>query len=96
LYKFGFLKKFEKKVGHLRRYSEKDLKQKLEQVGFNVISIKKTEGIFRNMLFVYDVFGILIKMANKFPTFGNVLSFVDKISLKLFGSSQVILLAEKP
>lgn len=91
LYKLGFLKTFDREVGHLRRYDEVALKKLLEENGFQVIKLVKTEGLLRNLLFTVKPFGLLLKVIK-----GPLVPFfhaIDNIAVKLFGESDLIVLA---
>ena len=94
LYKFGFLKKFDKRVGHLRRYSFETLVNKLQNNGFTVLKVKKIEGIIRNSMFSFKFFNIIIKFANKFIFISDVISFIDNLSIPIFGESGLIIVAQ--
>ncbi len=94
LYKFGFLEKFDKKVGHLRRYTTTSLSNLFKKNGFSIIEIKKTEGILRNSLFVFQSFDLFIKILNKFDFLSEFVSFLDKFFIKIFGESNIILVAK--
>ncbi len=95
LYKTNFVKKFDKKVGHLKRYDEKELKSLLKKIGFKILEIHHTEGPFRNFLFISPLGKIPLKFANRFEIISDLFTFIDNISLKLFGSSQIIIVAQK-
>src|SRR3989344_1735905 len=45
LYKIGFATKFDKKVGHLRRYSRAEIAKLIKSTGFSIIELRLTEGI---------------------------------------------------
>ncbi len=93
LYRMGLLKKFDKKVGHLRRYSIDELCNKIERNGFNIIEVKKVEGILRNFLFTNSVAGKGIKFI-KF-IFSDSLTLIDNLLVYLFGESNFIIVARK-
>jgi len=95
LYKWGLLKDFDKEVGHLRRYNEKDLKQMLKDSSFRVIQITKREGIIRNSLFVYKIFNVIVRLANKFPVISDLITFIDDLSIPIFGESNIYIEAKK-
>jgi len=95
LIKFRTIKKFDKKSGHLRRYSLNGLKYLMEKNGLKVIFSKKTEGILRNSLFVFKFGQIIIRVANRFSLISDIITFFDNISLNLFGESQIIVVAKK-
>jgi len=96
LYKLGLVKKFDKKVGHLRRYQLSELIKLCEDVGFKILETRKTEGFFRNLLFVFKSGDALLRLANRFSVFSFMITFIDNIFLKLLGESQIFLIAKKP
>lgn len=93
LSKIGLTRKFDRNVGHLRRYSESEIKMKIENVGFTIIKIVKTEGIIRNSLYVFPRLGFIIKFIRSYMT--DIVTFFDDLSGKLFGYSDIIILARK-
>lgn len=93
LYRLGLAKKFDKRVGHLRRYSPKELKNLIERSGFSILGVIKTEGILRNFLFVNSVAGKIIKFLR--GSAADLFTFLDNITLKLFGESQIFVIAQK-
>jgi SAM-dependent methyltransferase len=95
LEKFGSIKAFDNRSGHLRRYSVDSTEKLLKEVGFTPIYSQRTEGIIRNALFVYPWGDIFIRLANRFPLISGILTFIDKISLSLFGESQIIVVSKK-
>ena len=94
LYKIGVLNKFDLKVGHVRRYTEASFKKLFERAGFKVLEVNKTEGVFRNFLFVSSVGGILLRVLNKWPV-SEVVTFLDNMTVPFFGESNIYLVAEK-
>jgi len=93
LFKWGFAKEFDQKVGHLQRYSLKELSEKLGKSGFKILEIKKTEGLLRNCLYLFKVPGKLIRFI-KGPLV-QIVMFIDRIFLYLFGESQIFIVAKK-
>jgi 2-polyprenyl-3-methyl-5-hydroxy-6-metoxy-1,4-benzoquinol methylase len=93
LNKLGLTKEFDKRVGHLRRYSQLDLERLLKVNNFKVEEIKKTEGIIRNFLFVNPLAGKLIRVVNRFGS--DFVTYLDNISIKLFGESNYIIIAKR-
>ena len=87
------LKKFDNKVGHLRRYSVNSFKSLFEQNGFKVVETVKNEGIFRNLLFTNETLGELIRLF-KGPI-SDFVTFLDMLTLYMFGESNIILTARK-
>lgn len=95
LYRLGLTNKFDKEVGHLRRYNLSELEKKCNKAGFKVISVDKKEGILRNFLFINPVAGNLIRVINKFKL-SSIVTILDNIFLKLFGESDLFIVAQKP
>jgi cyclopropane fatty-acyl-phospholipid synthase-like methyltransferase len=94
LHRLGLAKKFDKNVGHLRRYEMEDLINKCENVGFKIIETKRTEGIIRNFLYLNPVAGKIIRFIRYFLV--DLVLAIDWISMKFFGESDLILIAQKP
>lgn len=93
LYKLGLLNKFDKNVGHHRRYSMQSLKSLLRKSGFEVVEEFKTEGILRSLFFTNKIFGSLLKFT-KFRVFNNLLSYCDNLTLHVFSESQIIVICK--
>jgi SAM-dependent methyltransferase len=94
LYRLGFLSKFEKEVGHLRRYSEESFRNLFENVGFRILETKKTEGILRNFLFTNPIGGYSLKILKRWP-FSVTISVLDDLLIPIFGESNIYLVAQK-
>lgn len=94
LYRMGALKTFDRKVGHLRRYSENDFVDLFKKEGFVILETNKTEGILRNFLFTNPFGGFLLRILNKKP-FSRVVTFIDNLSVPLFGESDIYIVAQK-
>ena len=94
LYKMGLLKNFDREVGHLRRYKEESFKNLFEAAEFKVLETKKTEGILRNFLFTNSFGGFLLRVLNKRP-FSEIVTFLDNLTISLFGESNIYLVAQK-
>ena len=92
--KLGSIKAFDKRSGHLRRYTDKTLNKLMKYHGFKVIYSKKSEGIVRNSLYVYRLNNV-IRLANKFPLISDIITFFDNITLPIFGESQLIIMSKK-
>jgi len=96
LYRLGFEKTHDKRVGHLRRYTVDGLKRMIRSSGFSILEVRRTEGLLRDSLFVFPKFGdLIVKVANKFGILSDLLSFLDDIFLRLFGESQIYIIAKK-
>ncbi len=93
LARFRFVKEFDIKVGHLRRYTEEELVRKSRDAGFSVVEIKKTEGLLRNYLFINENAGKLIRYLKFFLS--DIISLLDKVLIPIFGASNVFLVLRK-
>lgn len=94
LYKLGLADRFDKKVGHLRRYNQEKLIATVNKIGLRVIKTKKVEGILRNSFFVFPTFGTIVKFLK-----GPLSDFTEKVDsalVGLFGESNIYILAQKP
>lgn len=80
---------FDRKVGHLRRYSKAELIILLETNGFEVIEVRLTEGVLRNFLFVTSIGNKLLFFAN-IPIFKQLITLIDNICVRIFGEGQII------
>lgn len=94
LYKLGLLNGFDKKVGHLRRYQMSKIKSLLDNTGFIIIEKFKSEGIIRSILFTNKILGIFIKFT-KIKILNNIITFIDNLTISIFGESQLILICKK-
>lgn len=95
LSRIGLTRKHDERVGHLRRYTLGGLRKKLEDLNFKIIYKTKTEGFSKELLFSYPFGAPIIRAANKFAVVSDVLNFIDILLLKLFGESQIIIVAKK-
>lgn len=95
LYKIGFLNNFDKRVGHLRRYSSGELVKKLSNF-FIIEETIKTEGFIRNFMYTSTIGGeILLKLINRSKILANLIKKIDSFALRLFGESDIIIVAKK-
>lgn len=94
LYKIGFLDKFDERVGHLRRYTPKGITKKIKDLGFIIVESRKTEGVLRNLLFTANAGSLILKIINRL-NLGPYVTSIDKVSIKLFGESNLIVVARK-
>lgn len=90
---FGSIEPFDKRSGHLRRYTLESAKKLLKEFGFKPIYGQKCEGIIRNALYVYR-WDFVIRVANRFPIVSDIITFFDNISLRLFGESNIIVVSK--
>ena len=93
LHLLGMTNKFDKEVGHLRRYEVNVLSRLVEENGFGVVEIQKKEGIIRNFLFINPYAGKFVKFVKFF--FSDLVTIIDNISLKIFGESNFFIVARK-
>lgn len=93
LYKLGLLSKFDRDVGHLRRYTQERLKKLIESVGFEVIDTKLTEGLLRNALYTNKIGSFILKFIR--GPISNLVVYLDKIFVYLLGESQIYIVARK-
>lgn len=94
LYKLGLLEKFDKKVGHLRRYTLEELRTLFEETGFKILCTNKTEGIIRNFLFTNPLAGKFVRFIKW--RISDLVTFIDNLTIPLFGESQIYLVVSKP
>lgn len=95
LIKTGAIKPFDAWSGHLRRYTMNSLTLLLNQHRFQVIYSKKNEGLVRDALFVFPQIGSqIVRLANHFSLFSDLITLIDNQFLKLFGESQIIIVAK--
>lgn len=93
LFKIGLLKKFDRKVGHLRRYSSQSLINRVQKVGFEVVYLQKSEGLLRNTLYTIPYLGFLIKFL-KGPLVP-IFHLIDSFLVKIFGESNIYIIVKK-
>ena len=93
LYKLGLVKKFDQRVGHLRRYSTKEILDKCQKANFKIIFFKKKESILRNFLFLNPLAGKIIKFIR--GPISDFVSFIDDLLVPVFGESDLIILLKK-
>lgn len=95
LYRLGLTIRFDKRVGHLRRYRMDELISLLIKNKFEVMYKLKTEGLLRNFLFVFSLGNLPNRLSNRFPLISDILTLIDNVFLKLFGESNLIIVAKK-
>lgn len=94
LYRLGLAKEFDKRVGHLRRYTLLELVGKCENQGFQILEVRETEGVIRNFLYLNPVAGKAIRFIKYFLV--DFVLFIDRVSLRLFGESNLFVIVQKP
>lgn len=95
LHRMGYAKEFDKRVGHLRRYSEGQLINILENNNFRILKTKRIEGIIRNFLFLNSIAGKFVRVINHYSLFSTLFTKIDNLTMPLFGNSNIIIIAEK-
>jgi len=94
LYKLGLTYKFDKKVGHLRRYDDEELKGVLLSMPeVDTVALLKKEGVIRNSLFVITPLSVFLRFI-KGPL-SLLITYIDNIFLRLFGASNIYLIIRK-
>lgn len=93
LFKLGLVGKFDQRVGHLRRYSPKSFKKIFSDNGFKIIKIELKEGLIRNFLFTNSIGEKFIRFIRGPLT--PLVTYLDDLTLNLFGESQIYLVARK-
>jgi 2-polyprenyl-3-methyl-5-hydroxy-6-metoxy-1,4-benzoquinol methylase len=93
LFKIGLLNNFDKKVGHIRRYNFESIKSILLKSNFKILDIQSIEGPIRNMLFTIRSLNFLIRYI-KFPLI-TIFNILDNFLIKIFGASDIVVLAKK-
>lgn len=93
LYRVGYAKKFDKEVGHLRRYNSERLTDLLTDTGFKIDYINKNEGFIRNFLFLNPVAGKSIRFLKSF--IGRTVTAIDNLTIPVFGESDIMIVARK-
>lgn len=92
LYKVGLAQNFDKRVGHIRRYSKEQISDLVKKSGFRIEEVKLTEGILRNFFFLTK-FGWFIKFFR--GIIANIVTKVDNLLIQPFGESQIFIVARK-
>lgn len=92
LYKIGLAQNFDKRVGHLRRYSRQQISNLIKKSGFIIEEVKLTEGILRNFFFLTK-FGWFIKFFK--GVISDIVTAIDNLLIQFFGESQIFIVARK-
>jgi len=96
LYRLGIAREFDRKVGHLRRYSRERIVRILLESGFRIREIKETEGIVRNFLFLNKIAERLIRILNRVGFLSDLVTSLDNLTIPIFGKSNILIVAQKP
>lgn len=93
LHRLGFLKKFDREVGHLRRYESEPLLKLFDSSKFTVIRCNKVESILRNSMFTFSSMGFFIKFIKGplIPLF----HLFDRVLVRFSGESDLIITLQK-
>lgn len=92
LYKIGLAQNFDKRVGHIRRYSRQQVSDLVKKSGFTIEEVKLTEGILRNFFFLTK-FGWFIKFFR--GIISDIVTIIDTLLIQPFGESQIFIVARK-
>jgi ubiquinone biosynthesis O-methyltransferase len=92
LYKIGLAQNFDKRVGHIRRYSKKQISDLVKNSGFTIEKVRLTEGVLRNFFFLTR-FGWFIKFFR--GIISDIVTVMDNLLIRLFGESQIFIVARK-
>jgi 2-polyprenyl-3-methyl-5-hydroxy-6-metoxy-1,4-benzoquinol methylase len=93
LHRLGLTKKFDKEVGHLRRYELNSLLDMIGRSGFEIVEVRKTEGIIRNFLFINPIAGKFVRFIKFFIS--DLVTMADNFTIPIFGESNYIVVARK-
>jgi len=93
LFKLGYAKGFDKKVGHLRRYTIEGLSKQCKDTDLKILETQKIEGILRNFLFLNPVASKFVRFIKFFMS--DIVTFVDNLTIPIFGESNIIVVTRK-
>ncbi len=93
LTKLGLTKSFDSKVGHLRRYSKTRFIALLNTNNFSVEKFIETEGIIRNILFVFPILSFIVKFIR--GPLVKFITLIDDLIGTISGFSDLIVIATK-
>lgn len=92
IYKLGLATSFDRRVGHLRRYNTERLRVLMSSSGFEITHVIKSEGIIRNSLFMFPKIGWLLRFVKGYIS--DLITFIDNITVSLFGESDIFIIAK--
>ncbi len=85
-------KKFDAEVGHLRRYTQPELREKITAAGFTIVSLHATESPLRNLLFILHLDRVIWLIRGPLiPLFHTV----DEFLCRFLGASNCCVVAQK-
>ncbi len=93
LYKLGFLKRFDVRVGHRRRYTDESLRNVLETAGLTVRKQYKVDSILRDLLYSFPFFGFFIRGIR--GPLVRLVAALENPLLSVFGNAGYIVVATK-
>ncbi|MEK7605453.1 MAG: class I SAM-dependent methyltransferase [Patescibacteria group bacterium] len=93
LYRLGLLNRFDKEVGHLRRYTLSNLISLVENNGYKVIQSGRHEGVLRNFLFTSKILGQSVRFIR--GHLSNLVTTLDSYTIPMFGESNISIVAVK-
>lgn len=94
LNRLGLTRVFDRRVGHLRRYSKEDLFCIFEKKKNNkILFIEEHEGILRNALYVFPSLSKFIRFLKYY--LADLFLYVDNWLVRLFGGSNYYVLIKK-
>ncbi len=93
--RLGLTKKHDEFAGHVRRYSLKSIHKLFTKVGFKVVHKSEKDGPVKEALFMFPVFGIIVRVANKFGAISEALVVIDEFLSRLLGSASLYVVGEK-
>lgn len=93
LYKLGLLKSFDNRVGHIRRYTQLNLIQLIEEAGIKTIKLSTHESIMRNFFYTNSHIGWILKFI-KGPI-SSLFILLEQPLIRLFGGSNYKLIGIK-
>jgi len=96
LYRLGFLKKFDARVGHKRRYSKKTIKKLMKKAKLKIVFFEEREGILRNFIYTSTIGGkFVLKIINRSKILAKIITKIDNFLIKVFGESDYLIVATK-
>jgi SAM-dependent methyltransferase len=93
LKRWGLLEDFDRRVGHVRRYTQVEIKKVIIDAGFTIINTKLTEGVVRNSLYTLPGLGWLVRFL-KWPL-SALFHQLDTLSIHISGPSNIYLACKK-
>ncbi|KXK11096.1 MAG: hypothetical protein UZ22_OP11002000478 [Microgenomates bacterium OLB23] len=96
LLRIGFLDGFEKRVGHVHRYSTEEIVAKVKLAGFTIEQEFETEGFVRNFMYTSTIgTKVLLRIINRMYVVQRFFEILDYVAIRLAGTSDIIIVAKK-